>query len=273
MFPVSIIIPCHNRATIVPRALRSVVEQTFQDWECLLIDDGSTDCLASIGLKDSRLKLIRQDHAGVSSARNHGIRESRYDWICFLDSDDEWHPEKLFHQIHWHLNHPSILFSQTLEQWIRNNRRVNPARKHLKKSGWIFKESLSLCLISPSAVMIHRSLLDEIGFFDETLPACEDYDLWLRLLVRTSVGLIEKELVTRYGGHPDQLSGQPGLDLYRVLSLIKLIKETPLSADQLSWVQETLKEKSQIYLAGCAKRGHHHKEQELQTKLSEISII
>lgn len=109
--------------------------------------------------------------------------------------------------------------------WIRKSKRVNPMNKHKKKSGDIFIESLELCLISPSAVALRRELFDEFGMFDENLPVCEDYDLWLRITSKEDVGFIDEKLIVKYGGHDDQLSKRYwGMDRFRVYSIIKLLK-------------------------------------------------
>src|SRR3972149_3098404 len=106
---------------------------------------------------------------------------ARGEWLAFLDSDDLWRPRKLAAQLAYHRREPSLQVSQTEEIWIRNGARVNPCRHHAKPSGDIFLPSLDRCLVSPSAVMLQRDLFLAMGGFDESLPVCEDYDLWLRL--------------------------------------------------------------------------------------------
>ena len=119
----------------------------------------------------------------------------------------------------------------------------------------IFERSLPLCLVSPSAVMIRRSLLEEVGLFDETLPACEDYDLWLRITWKYPVHLIETPLIVKRGGHADQLSAMPELDKYRIAAIVKILKRGCLSPGQQAAALATLKEKCRIYALGCDKRG------------------
>jgi len=149
------------------------------------------------------------------------------------------------------------MICQTEEIWIRNGVRVNPKKKHKKLSGMIFKPSLSLCMISPSAVMIERNLFDEVGNFDESLPACEDYDLWLRMSCRYPVYLIDMPLIIKRGGHEDQLSSAPGLDRFRIKALINIMESKLLSDGQYRDTVKTLKEKCDIYASGCFKRGRH----------------
>jgi len=119
----------------------------------------------------------------------------------------------------------------------------------------IFEASLPLCLISPSAVMLRKSLLDEVGLFDEHLPACEDYDMWLRITWKYPVGLIETPLIVKRGGHPDQLSRMPELDKYRIQAIVKILRQEGLSPSQRSAALAMLKEKCRIYAHGCRKRG------------------
>jgi glycosyltransferase involved in cell wall biosynthesis len=253
---VSVIIPTYNRAAMVGRAIESVLAQSFRDYELIVVDDGSDDGTgqALSGYRD-RITVLRQSNRGVSAARNRGIRQSKGRLIAFLDSDDLWLPEKLSRQISFFRDRPEALICQTEEIWIRNGRRVNPKKRHRKLSGDIFLPSLELCLVSPSAVMLRRPLFDKIGWFDESLPACEDYDLWLRISSRHPVYLIDTPLTVKHGGHPDQLSRAPGLDRYRVAALKKLIDSGGLSRSRAKRAVEMLQAKCAVYAAGCRKRG------------------
>lgn len=253
---VSVIIPTYNRAGSILRAVHSVLGQDYSPLELIVVDDGSADDSPALlkPLADSgQIMMLTQKNQGVSSARNAGLRRARGSLLAFLDSDDEWLPGKVQAQVDFLTRHPTEVLVQTQERWIRNGRRVNPGRRHQKKAGDIFLESLGLCLISPSAVMLRRSLLDEVGLFDEKLLAAEDYDLWLRILARHPAGLIDRELVIRHGGHPDQLSARHSLDRYRVMALEKIL-QTPLSAERREAAQKEMYRRRDIYLAGRAKR-------------------
>ncbi len=256
---VSVIIPTYNRAALVQEAVAAVLAQTCRDWELLVVDDGSTDgtsnALAGLG---GSLRVLRSPRRrGVSAARNLGIAAARGEWLAFLDSDDLWLPEKLERQMAFMAAHPRLLISQTEETWVRRGVRVNPPRTHKKEGGRIFLRSLERCLVSPSAVVVHRSLLDEHGGFDENLPAAEDYDLWLRLAWRYEVGLLPEPLVIKRGGHPDQLSRQWGLDRWRIQALIKLLAEPELPDSYRDAARRTLAKKCAIYAQGCEKRGRN----------------
>ncbi|MDR1486894.1 MAG: glycosyltransferase [Deltaproteobacteria bacterium] len=254
---ISVVIPTYNRCWCLNRSVGSVLAQTGVDFELIVVDDGSSDQtheflkpLASEG----RLKLIsNKERLGVSSARNLGIKAAEGAFIALLDSDDEWLKDKLFLQKQYMDQNPAIMISQCRERWIRNGRRVNPGIKHVKKQGDIFEASLKLCLISPSAVIIRKTLLDEVGLFDETLPSAEDYDLWLRIAKSHKVGLLDEELAIRYAGHDDQLSNEPGLDRYRIRALKKLLNSR-LTASQRSLAAEELRRRRKVYEAGRIKR-------------------
>lgn len=253
---VSIIIPTYNRAGMLTEAIDSVLGQDFTDFELIVVDDGSTDDTPQI-LKayGSKIRVIRQRHQGVSAARNQGITAATGRFIAFLDSDDLWLPGKLTSQIDFFQNTPDALICQTEEIWIRNGIRVNPKERHRKYSGMIFEQSLALCLVSPSAVMARRGLFDRFGLFDENLPACEDYDMWLRVSCRCPIYLIQTPLIIKRGGHADQLSRQPALDKYRIQALKKMLDSVVLSEDQYRAGVTMLKQKCAIYAAGCRKRG------------------
>jgi len=252
----SVIIPTYDRGWIIEEALDSVIAQDFKDFELIVVDDGSTDNTRDI-LKSCphEIKVIHQQNLGVSAARNQGIASASGKLIAFLDSDDLWLPNKLTTQVKFFSANPDALICQTEEMWVRNGVRVNPKERHKKPSGMIFEPSLALCLISPSAVMMKCSLFDEVGLFDEELPACEDYDLWLRVSCRYPVYLIDTPLIVKRGGHEDQLSKLPGLDKYRIASLKNIVESDLLSEAQYRAAVKTLKEKCAIYASGCRKRG------------------
>ena len=255
---VSVIIPTFNRAQKVVRAIESVLNQSIKDFEIIVVDDGSTDNTnQALARYMSAIKYIRQPvNRGVSSARNIGIKSSTAPWIAFLDSDDYWLNDKLYVQMEFVDSNSGTVACQTEEIWIRNGRRVNPKNKHKKPSENIFKESLKLCLVSPSAVALKRSLFEEVGLFDETFPAAEDYDLWLRISCRYPIYLIDKGLVVKEGGHADQLSRRfSGMDRFRIMAIVKLIKSGILSPDQKRAAMEELSIKCMIYGEGCIKRG------------------
>lgn len=257
-FPfISAVIPTFNRLGMVERAVRSVLAQTYPSFECIVVDDGSTDNTFQALQQEfgDRIRLFKKENGGVSSARNLGIQESRGEWIAFLDSDDEWFPAKLERQMAHVKAHPACRIVQTTEQWTRQGRRVNPGLVHLKKGGDLFEASLHRCMITPSSVLMKKSLFGEVGLFDEAMIVCEDYDIWLRITSRMEVGLVEEDLMVRHGGRSDQLSAGHSLDKYRIDAIKKLLAGTDLNPDHRALAEKVLKDKSRIYGKGCLRRG------------------
>ena len=266
---ISVVIPTHNRALYLPRAVGSVLAQERVELELIVVDDGSTDNTQEVlaGYRDSRLQVVCQARMGVAAARNRGIEAGRGEYVALLDSDDEWLPQKLSRQLAFH-REGGWAVTQTEETWIRRGRLVQPQRKHAKKSGWIFAPSLDLCLVSPSCSMFSRSFWEDVGPFDERLPACEDYDLWLRAGLRYPVGLLPEPLVRKFGGHADQLSRKIiGLDLYRIYSLVSLLQHPCLGKEQRGLVESALRERAGRYIQGCLKRGKPEEAQRVKRLL------
>jgi glycosyltransferase involved in cell wall biosynthesis len=253
---VSVIIPTYNRWPMVGEALESVLAQSFKHFELIVVDDGSTDMtskeLAKYGLS---VRVVLQPRRGVGAARNYGVTIARGRYAAFLDSDDLWLPKKLAIQTAFMEQHPEVEICQTEELWLRKGIRVNPKAKHRKPSGDIFRPSLDLCLVSPSAVMMTKELFKRVGGFDESLPVCEDYDLWLRIAVDRSVAVIPLALTIKRGGHADQLSHSVwGMDRYRVRALQKLLR-SGLRGRKREWALDALKRKVSVLSLGARKRG------------------
>ncbi len=254
---ISVIIPSHNRAHTLPRALDSVLAQTRSAEEIIVIDDGSDDDTPDLLAQHyPQVRVIQQTNQGVSAARNRGIEQATGNWIALLDSDDEWHPNKLQCQLEALAAAPAHRLIHSDEIWLRNGEQIKQMQKHGKQGGWIFQHCLPMCVISPSTTMIHRSVFDDIGYFDEDLPACEDYDLWLRLTAREPVLYIDQALITKYGGHADQLSARFwGMDRFRIRALERLLSSDTLRHEDLEAARQVMLKKASIYLNGARKRG------------------
>ncbi len=252
---ISVVIPSHNRRDTLMRALQSVFAQTSPVDEVILVDDGSTDLSAEMVERDfPTVQIIRQTNRGVSAARNRGITAARFEWIALLDSDDTWQTHKIAAVRECQHQNPEFVLFHSDEIWIRHGVRVNPMRKHQKSGGWIFEKCLPLCAISPSATVMRKSTLEQLGMFDESLPACEDYDLWLRLCHRYPVCYLDQALITKYGGHGDQLSHQyPAMDRFRVRSLHRLLTSAELRPEQYEAARNMLQYKLGILLKGAAR--------------------
>ncbi len=255
---ISVVLPVYNRESYICSAVQSVILQTYKNWELAIVDDHSTDdtyfsILPLIANIKNISYFILDKNYGVSFARNYGIRWTKGEYIAFLDSDDYWLPSKLEKQLKFMQKH-NYTISQTDEFWERNHKFVNPKIKHQKIADNIFDKSLEMCIVSPSAVMMKREFFDKVGLFDNNMPACEDYDLWLRASLFYKVGLFPEKLIVKRGGHDDQLSKNNSLDKYRIYALLKLLlsgKLTPLDRDK---VLEALDKKINIYIQGCRKR-------------------
>ena len=251
---ISVILPTYNREASLGRAIESVLNQTYRNFELIVIDDGSTDDTSRIIRKHKkRIRYYSQLHSGVSSARNLGLEKSEGTWVAFLDSDDYWLPQKLARQMECLAKNPQWLVMQTDEKWIRRGVVVNPMKKHRKYSGWIFPQCLPLCIVSPSAVIVHQKVFNDVGVFDASLPVCEDYDLWLRIALKYEIGLLPEKLIVKTGGHADQLSRKYwGMDRYRVLALEKIL-QADLTPQQTELVLDEIIKKLTILSAGRTK--------------------
>jgi glycosyltransferase involved in cell wall biosynthesis len=259
MFKVSIIIPSYNRASVLPRAIDSVFAQSRPADEIIVVDDGSTDKTQElIESEYSQVNLIIQNNKGVSAARNAGIKASKSEWLCLLDSDDSWQANKLEQQIQTLTENPEHLICHTNETWYRNGKILSQGKKHKKRGGHIFQHCLPLCAISPSSIMIHKKVFDDVGLFDEALPACEDYDMWLRICCKYPVLFIDEALTNKFGGHEDQLSRQHwGMDRFRILALEKSISSNNLNKPDKLAAIEMLLYKTELFLKGAKKHGNN----------------
>jgi GT2 family glycosyltransferase len=275
MQKITVIIPVYNRPTFVQEAIQSVLDQTYSNLEIIVVDDGSTDDTPSVLQSFAgKIRIIHQENKGVSAARNTGINNSDSKWIAFLDSDDIWLPEKLHMQMQFFENHPDARICQTEEIWIKDGRRLYPKKKHKKKSGMIFQHCLPLCIVSPSAVIIHREMFDLVGVFDESLPSCEDYDLWLRISCQYPIYLLDQPLIIKRGGHDDQLSQAIRLDRFRIRALLKILTGDALTDDQKLMAKDELERKCRIYQKGCIKHGRldEARAMDFSTLIHKLSI-
>ena len=266
---VSVVIPTYNRINLLERAVNSVIRQTKNAFEIIVVDDGSDDDSSEmVKQKFGSVILVRQENCGVSAARNRGIEISKGDWIALLDSDDEWKPNKLEKQINALSEDPDYFFCHTNETWIRNGVRVNQGKRHKKYGGYIFDKCLDICRISPSSALFKKSILEHVGLFDNELHVCEDYDLWLRITREHKILFIDEPLIIKYGGHSDQLSKNiDGIEIYRIRSLEKLLRNKRIKRDDRLLATEMLLRKLNIYYNGCIKRGKKESAEETIEKI------
>lgn len=256
--PVSVIIPTYNRKGFLKKAIDSVFAQTYEHFELIVVDDGSDDGTAELVAEYPReIVSVRQGNRGPAAARNAGIRKARYPLIAFLDSDDRFDSRKLALQAAAMQENPSFLISHTQEIWFRRGELLNQKKKHRKRSGDIFEQSLQLCAVGMSTVMARKGLFDEVGLFDEDLPCCEDYDLWLRASIDHRFLLVDESLTIKDGGRPDQVSYQyrVGMDRFRIESILKVLDSGRLTPGQKGQAREELVKKCLVYGNGCLKHG------------------
>ena len=258
-YKISIVIPTFNRIGSLPRALDSALNQTYQPSEIIVVDNGSSDGTTKL-LRERypSIRLLIEKKLGVSAARNKGIRHSKFQWIALLDSDDAWDKTKLEKQKNaLASSQDQFRLVHTDEIWIRNGNKFNQMKKHQKFGGDIFNNCLSLCCISPSSVLINKNIFKEVGYFDESLPVCEDYDLWLKICSQEKILFINQKLTLKYGGHKDQLSKTYwGMDRFRIKSLENLILNYKLKPDQKINAIKTIVQKLKIIVNGAYKRNN-----------------
>ena len=269
-YKISVVIPTLNRINTLQRALDSVINQTYKPAEIIVVDNGSSDgTLKFLREQYPKITILTENKIGVSSARNKGIKKSINQWIALLDSDDAWHPRKLEIQtsmLDSALKEYNLI--HTDEVWFRNNKHINQMKKHKKQGGYIFERCLSLCCISPSSVLFKKNILDKVGLFDESLPVCEDYDMWLKICSSEEVLFAQDKLTYKYGGHKDQLSKSYwGMDRFRIKYIENIIKNFDLTYNQQKQAKKELIKKLKIIINGAFKRNNLSIVNEFSTKL------
>jgi glycosyltransferase involved in cell wall biosynthesis len=203
---ISIVIPTFNRAGRLPLSIRSAMDQTYPNTEIIIVDDGSTDntreALAGYG---SAIRYFRQENAGASAARNRGVREARGEWVAFLDSDDRWYPEKLARQARL-FSAPSISAVHCAMRVV-NTRRNGTQAIYYPGDLLGLHDVLALRIPWPSGMVVRRLVLQDVGGFDESLMASEDWDLCIRIARKYPLTGIPEVLADYYADTPDHLSG------------------------------------------------------------------
>jgi len=204
---VSIIIPTYNRDKFITRALESVFNQTFHDYEIIVVDDGSTDNTPEILKKyDGKIRTIRQNNQGISKSRNLGISQSNGKYIAFLDSDDYWVPEKLEEQVKILDSHPNVGIVYA-RMPIVNEQGAQVGMKPAGISGKNFKELLEVWGDLPtSSIMIRKECFDKAGVFDTSLATMEDIDMWIRIAKNYDLYEIENKVLAYYHRHEGQIT-------------------------------------------------------------------
>jgi glycosyltransferase involved in cell wall biosynthesis len=274
---ISVIIPTYNRAETIERAVESVLNQTCQDFELRVVDDGSSDNTSSILSKYFSLKNFfyhKIPNRGVSFARNYGVDSSEGEYLAFLDSDDEWHSDKLEKQLKFIEEHPEFSIVHAHERWMRNGVEVKIPKRYQKSGGDIFVRSLDQCIISPSVALMSKDLFLKYGGFREDFTVCEDYDLWLKITSQNQVGFIDEALATKYGGHEDQLSTKFfAMDYWRVLSMNWILENRDLDSNKKLALVEMIIKKGSVLITGYLKHDNLKDLHEIKTVVESAQEI
>ncbi len=228
MATVDIIIPAFNAARFLPFSLESVVSQTFDDWRILLVDDGSTDNTAEVVAPfldrlGSKIRYIKQENCGLPAARNTAIRASTAEFLALLDADDVWLPCRLSESLKILVERPQVGLVYGLITDIDQENRpgitwggnLSDADGHIAPQIYMRKVEMPCPTIT-----FRRKCVDEVGFFDETMRATEDRDLWLRIALRYEVGFVPKVLAY-YRLSPNSMSTDPQRMLQAQLKFIR----------------------------------------------------
>ena len=205
---VSIVIPTYNRADFLPKAVQSVLNQTYGDWEMVIVDDGSIDKTEEIvkGYKEARIRyILHKSNLGLSAARNTGIKNSRGEYIAFLDSDDEWFPEKISCQMNIFQKENSKCDVVCTSGYMIKNDKIIGVKAIPANLGNFYEKFLFENITWTSNVLVKKECFKKVGLFDENLESCEDWDMWIRIAKYYKFVFLEMPLA-KYVIHPGQLS-------------------------------------------------------------------
>jgi glycosyltransferase involved in cell wall biosynthesis len=234
---ISVVVPCFNAAPYIGATLRSVFAQPGFELDVIVVDDGSTDGSAGVvAAQYPAVTLLRQPNLGAAAARNAGIAHARHDWLAFADADDIWLAGKLRAQWALLASAPAArMVYSDLQLWFSTEPEPSPDfLAHIEKlardpsrwpgpSGWIYPQLLLCSEVATPTVLIHRSVLDEVGTFDTSLPAGEDYDLWLRASRVTPILRVNAPTVL-YRIHGSNTTGRAPARNYRELVIRRALQ-------------------------------------------------
>ncbi len=252
---VSIIVPTYNRANVIKRAIDSILRQTYSAYEVIIVDDGSTDETASViaGIQDTRIRyIVLEENKGVAHARNVGIQEAAYDYVAFLDSDDEWLPDKLRLQMDKLLD-PSNQFGMVYcrmggELRDGTGRFVCPHQDFVKEilEGNLFQPLLHYNVIGTPSMIVRKECLEKVGGFKETLQCLEDWELILRLARQWKIGFVD-EILVEVHKTAGSVSTNNVWYLITRCYLVSLYRREMEEMGMLDGVREEISEKAKIY--------------------------
>ncbi|ASJ08225.1 glycosyl transferase [Thermococcus siculi] len=205
---VSVIIPTYNRHTLLKRAIESVLNQTFDDFEVLVIDGARSESTKELvrSLGDGRVRYIPQEGKGIANARNLGVLKARGEFIAFIDDDDRWKEDKLERQLELFRELPGdygLVYTAFTYYYLERDKILGI--KHPKASGDVYRYMLRDNITGTSTIMVRRNCFKRAGIFRESFVTCEDWDMWLRMSKICRFGAIDEPLVD-YSIHSGQFS-------------------------------------------------------------------
>lgn len=270
-----------TRQNLLSQAMMSVVKQQLAARQIIVVIDRAPNSreaditkenlslskqLSSELLDEHNISFIKNTGKGISAARNTGIAKAKSEWVAFLDDDDRWLPDKMIEQAKLieeangdnSVSDVPYPICHSDEMWLCNGTELKQLSKHRKQGGKIYPNCLELCCISPSAVVLHKSIFTKHGLFDENMPVCEDYDMWLRICAYEEVLFLDKPLVIKNGGHKGQLSKRYwGMDRFRIYAAQKMLHDDNLPAVYREMTTDSIKQRLEILANGADKRNKH----------------
>jgi glycosyltransferase involved in cell wall biosynthesis len=255
---VSVIIPAYNAMSFLPQALDSVLNQTFQDFEVLIIDDGSSDTIAAwaVQITHPNVKLISQANQGQSVARNTGIRLSQGEYIAFLDADDLWEPTKLEKQISAFMNNSELGLVDTWVFLVDEQDNILSQTEIYYDEGNVWLQMLELNLVMcGSSPMVRRQCFETVGYFNQSIKGPEDWHMWTRIATDYSFKIICEPLV-HYRQHPNSTSRNLELMVSNIIKAIEdLFKSVP---PELQWKKRRAYGRAYLYIASLAEKNNNY---------------
>ncbi|MEH2058127.1 MAG: glycosyltransferase family A protein [Nostoc sp.] len=257
---VSVIIPAYNAMSFLPQALDTLFNQTFQDFEVLIIDDGSSDHIATWAaeITHPNVKLISQANQGQSVARNNGIRLSQSEYIAFLDADDLWEPTKLEKQVSAFIKNPELGLVDT---WVfvvdeQDNILSKPEIYYDEGNVWLQMLELNLVMCG-SSPMVRRECFETVGYFNQTIKGPEDWHMWTRIAAQYPFKIICEPLV-HYRQHPHSTSRNLELMVSNIIKAIEdLFESVPL---QFQWKKRRAYGRGYLYIASLAQKSNNYRQ-------------
>ena len=212
---VSVIVPAYNSGDLVRRAIESACAQTYEDYEIVVVDDGSTDdtwdVIQQAAEAHPKVRSIRAAHAGLAAARNRAIAEMRGEWIALLDADDVWVPEKLHRCMDYLGEHPELSIVYTPMDPVRADGRRMKGHSKACHSGPLTEKLFHSIFIHDPAAVFHKRVIEECGPFDESLPVCVGHEFWLRVSTKFEFGPIGKGYDLEINGKYAVVVGRSGI--------------------------------------------------------------